>query len=120
MRKVRGERRNEEIKKIVSKVIFDMKDPRISPMTTITNVEVSSDLKHAKAFVSVYDADDEARRATVTALNHAAGFISHQAGQQLLMHSVPAFKFFLDDSINHSIRITELLNQISTGHDGEE
>ena len=117
MRKVRGERRNEEIKKVVSKVIFDMKDPRISPMTTITNVEVSQDLKHAKAFVSVYDADDAARRETVAALNHAAGFISRQAGQQLLMHSVPAFKFYLDDSITRSIRITELLNQINAGNE---
>jgi len=113
MQKVRGERRNEEIKKIASKVIFDMKDPRVSVMTTITRVEVSPDLKHAKAFVSVYDADDAARQETVTALNRASGFISHQVGQQLMTHSVPAFKFFLDDSITHSIRINELLNQIN-------
>ena len=112
MQKVRGERRSEEIKKIASKVIFDMKDSRISAMTSITNVELSRDLKHAKAFVSVYDTDDEARIATVVALNRASGFISHQVGQQLMMHSVPAFKFVLDDSISHSIRIAELLNQI--------
>ena len=71
----RADRRNEEVKKTISEVIREMKDPRISPMTALTEVEVTKDLKYAKVKVSVYDDDEKKRISSVEALNHAAGFI---------------------------------------------
>ena len=57
MSAIRTDRLNEEIRKTISEVIRELKDPRLSPMTTITQVEVTNDLKHAKIGVSVYDED---------------------------------------------------------------
>ena len=65
MAKNRGERVNEEMKKTLAAIVFDMKDPRISPMTTITEAEVTNDLKYCKVSVSVYDTDENARKETV-------------------------------------------------------
>ena len=65
MPRIRYDRINEEIKKALSEIVRDMKDPRISPMTTILLVEATNDLKLAKVKVSVYDKDDSVRRETV-------------------------------------------------------
>ncbi|MDO4493255.1 MAG: 30S ribosome-binding factor RbfA [Clostridia bacterium] len=112
MSQIRSARMNEEVKKTVTAVIRDMKDPRISPMTTITTAEVTKDLKYAKLAVSVYDKDDAVRKGTVDALNHAAGFIAHEVGQRMLIRSVPALKFTLDESIAYSVHIQEILNTL--------
>jgi len=118
MSAIRSDRMNEEVKKTVMSVIRDMKDPRISPMTTLTTVEVTRDLKYAKLRVSVYDEDDAVRKGTVDALNHAAGFIAREVGQRMLIRRVPALKFLLDDSIAYSVHISKLINDLHIG-DGE-
>ena len=110
MSAIRSDRINEEVKKTLSAIIREMKDPRISPMTTLTGAEVTKDLKYAKISVSVYDKDDAVRQGTVDALNHAAGFIAHELGQRMLIRRVPSLKFRLDDSIAYSIHISEILN----------
>lgn len=117
MSAIRSDRMNEEVKKTMTAIIREMKDPRISPMTTLTTVEVTNDLKYAKLRVSVYDEDEEVRRGTVDALNHAAGFLRHELGQRMLIRSAPALKFLLDDSIAYSVHIAKLLNDL---HVGEE
>lgn len=117
MSAIRSDRMNEEVKKTMTAIIREMKDPRISPMTTLTTVEVTNDLKYAKLRVSVYDEDEAVRRGTVDALNHAAGFLRHELGQRMLIRSTPALKFQLDDSIAYSVHIAKLLNDL---HVGEE
>lgn len=112
MSAIRSDRINEEVKKTLSAIVREMKDPRISPMTTLTGAEVTKDLKYAKISVSVYDKDDAARQGTVDALNHAAGFIAHELGQRMLIRRVPSLKFRLDDSIAYSIHISEILNSL--------
>ena len=123
MSAIRSDRINEEVKKTLSAIVREMKDPRISPMTTLTGAEVTKDLKYAKISVSVYDKDDAVREGTVDALNHAAGFIAHELGQRMLIRRVPSLKFRLDDSIAYSIHITEILNSLDikkeAGSEGE-
>ncbi|MBQ3662697.1 MAG: 30S ribosome-binding factor RbfA [Clostridia bacterium] len=123
MSAIRSDRINEEVKKTLSAIVREMKDPRISPMTTLTGAEVTKDLKYAKISVSVYDKDDAVRQGTVDALNHAAGFIAHELGQRMLIRRVPSLKFRLDDSIAYSIHITEILNSLDikkeAGAEGE-
>lgn len=109
MPNVRYDRINEEVKKTISEIVRDMKDPRISPMTTIMSAEVTNDQKQAKVKVSVYDKDDEARRETVAALNRAAGFIRHELGQRMDLRQLPQLKFTLDNSIEYSVHISEIL-----------
>ena len=115
----RSDRRNEEVKKTISEVIREMKDPRISPMTALTEVEVTKDLKYAKVKVSVYDDDEKKRISSVEALNHAAGFISHELGARMRIRAVPSIKFTLDNSIAYSVRIAAILNGLNTGSEQE-
>lgn len=115
----RADRRNEEVKKTISEVIREMKDPRISPMTALTEVEVTKDLKYAKVKVSVYDEDEKKRVSSVEALNHAAGFISHELGARMRIRAVPSIKFTLDNSISYSVRISEIINELHKA-DGNE
>ena len=115
----RADRRNEEVKKTISEVIREMKDPRISSMTALTEVEVTKDLKYAKVKVSVYDEDEKKRVSSVEALNHAAGFISHELGARMRIRAVPSIKFTLDNSISYSVRISEILNELHKA-DGNE
>lgn len=119
MSQIRRDRMNEEVKKTISDIVRDMKDPRISPMTTLTECEVTSDLKYAKIRVSVYDKDDAMRKSTVDALNHAAGFIAHEIGNRMRIRCIPSLKFRLDDSIAYSVHISEVLNSLHT-EQGEE
>ena len=112
MSKLRNERLSEELKKVISSVIFDMKDPRISTVTSIVNLEVTPDLKYAKAHVSVYGEDEAALKRTVDALNHAAGFIQHEVGNRMTIRRVPSIKFVTDDSIAYSVHISEILKSL--------
>lgn len=112
MAKVRMERLAEELKKTVSAVIFDMKDPRIPVVTSITSMEVTQDLKYAKAHVSFYGEDADAAKAAVDALNHAAGFIQHEVAGRMTIRRVPQIKFVGDDSIAYSVHIAEVLRSL--------
>ena len=114
MSAIRSDRMNEEVKKTVSAIVREMKDPRILAMTTLTACEVTTDLKYAKIKVSVYDEDQGKRKATVEALNHAAGFISRELGNRMRIRSVPSLKFTLDDSIAYSVHISKILDDLHT------
>jgi len=114
MSSIRIDRYNEEIKKSISQIIQEMKDPRISPMTTITQVEITRDFRFAKARVSVYDKDEKVRQETVDTLNHASGFIVHEMGQRIDIRRLPQMKFVLDDSIAYSEHISKILNSLKT------
>ncbi|MDD3921029.1 MAG: 30S ribosome-binding factor RbfA [Eubacteriales bacterium] len=110
---IRQDRMNEEVKKTVSEIVREMKDPRLSPMTTITQAEVTNDLRHAKVHVSVYDEDETVRRDSVDALNHAAGFIARELGQRMLIRRLPMLHFELDTSIEYSDHIGKILAQLN-------
>ncbi|MBQ3938485.1 MAG: 30S ribosome-binding factor RbfA [Clostridia bacterium] len=112
MPRIRYDRINEEIKKALSEIVRDMKDPRISPMTTIVLAEATNDLKLCKVKVSVYDKDDEVRRETVAQLNRAEGFIARQLGQKIDIRRIPTLKFTLDDSIEYAVHIAEIIDKL--------
>ena len=112
MPSIRYDRINEEIKKALSEIVREMKDPRISPMTTILLVEATNDLKLAKVKVSVYDKDDEVRRETVASFNRAEGFIARELGRRIDIRRIPTLKFTLDDSIEYSVHIAEIIDRL--------
>ncbi len=117
----RLDRINEEVKKTLSDIVREMKDPRISTMTTILAADVTNDFKSAKIRVSVYG-DDDARKDTVDALNHASGFIGRELGLRMDIRRIPHLLFFLDNSIEYSIHISQILNKlnISSGETNED
>jgi ribosome-binding factor A len=103
---------NEEIKKTLSEILRELKDPRVSPLASIMGVEVTNDLKHAKVKVSVYDKEQEPREQTVAALNKAEGFIAREVGRRMQIRALPKFKFLLDDSIEYSVHISGILREL--------
>ena len=109
---IRYERMNEEIKKTISEIIKEMKDPRICEMTTIMSVDVTNDLKQAKVMVSVYDKDDQVRRDTVEALNHGCGFITRELGRRMQLRALPKMQFKLDNSIEYSVHISQIIDSL--------
>lgn len=109
---VRYERLGEEVKKTLSEIIREMRDPRICEMTTVAGVELTNDLKYAKVRISVYDKDNDARKATVSALNGASGFIAREVGRRMEIRALPKFTFILDESIEYSVYISKILDDI--------
>ena len=114
----RFDRINEEIRRVLSEVIRDMKDPRISPLTTVMRAEATNDLKQCKVMISVYDKDDEVRRETVDQLNRAEGFIAREMGRRIDLRHIPTFEFRLDDSIEYSVHISEILDRLDKERNG--
>ena len=114
MPSVRYDRINEELKKALSEIVREMKDPRISPMTTLLRVEATNDLKLAKVKVSVYDKSDDIRKETVAQLNRAEGFIARELGKRVDIRRIPTLKFTLDDSIEYAVHISEIINQLNS------
>ena len=84
-----------------------MKDPRIG-FVTVTAVKTTSDLSHARVYVSVLG-DNEEREATLAGLGSAHGALQAVVASELRMKRTPTLEFVYDDSIDHGMRITELL-----------
>jgi ribosome-binding factor A len=104
----RMRRVNEAVREVLSAHIDDLKDPRIG-FVTVTAVETSPDLSHARVYVSVLGDDDE-RSEALTGLQSAAGFLQSKLGAELTMKRTPTLQFLYDESIDHGMRINELLD----------
>ena len=87
-----------------------VKDPRVG-FASITRVEVSGDLRHAKVFVSVMGSPEE-RDATMQGLRNATGFLRHELASRLVIRFMPELVFKLDKSIEEGSRILELIRQV--------
>jgi ribosome-binding factor A len=110
--KRRAQRLSEEIKRDISGIIRnEIKDPRITSLLSITQVQVSNDLSYAKIFVSVLG-DEGKRKETLEGLNKAKGFIKRELGKNLRQRVTPDITFYLDDSIEHGSHINQLLKKV--------
>lgn len=107
----RTDRISEEVKKNLSDIIRELKDPRIPLMTSVVSVEVTKDLKYAKAYISVMG-DEETKKAALDGLKSASGFIRKEIGNRVLLRALPQFSFHLDSSIEHGAHINELLRSV--------
>lgn len=87
-----------------------VKDPRVG-FASITHVEVSGDLRHAKVFVSVMGSAEE-RVETMKGLKNATGFLRHELATRLVLRYMPELVFKLDNSIEEGARILALINQV--------
>ena len=108
----RASRLNEEIRKIISTIIQnELKDPRIPMITSITHVDVTKDLRYAKVYVSVFG-DEEQKAKCIEGLKSAAGFIRKEIGSKIKIRYVPEPVFELDNSIEHGLQISQILEEI--------
>ncbi len=110
----RAERVASLIKREISQmVMLDIKDDRVGAgMVSVTEVDVSGDLQHAKVFVSIYGTD-EARAETMEGLQAATGFVRSELGQRLRLRRTPEIIFKEDLGVERGTRVLSLINQLS-------
>lgn len=106
----RFDRISEEVRKELSEIIrTEIKDPRLPDFVSVTAVKVTKDLKHCKVHVSVLG-DAEQKKNAIIALVHASGFIRREIGHRVRLRNTPEMHFELDDSIEHGMKISKLIN----------
>jgi ribosome-binding factor A len=96
-----------------------VRDPRVTAMVSVTDVEVTHDLSMARIFVSIMPGGLEAER-TLEALQSAAGFVRHELAPRLGLREVPNLRFVHDTSIDRGARVDELLRRIDRGETIED
>jgi ribosome-binding factor A len=110
----RPERVADQIRAEVTSIIArDLQDPRIG-FITITRVEVSPDLQHARVFYTALG-DAAARKNTATGLDRSAGFMRRELGKRLRLRRTPELEFHYDESIAHQDRVEQLLQELQHG-----
>ena len=99
---------DEEMKKEISHIItYDLKDPNITGLISVTNVKVSGDLKYAKVYVSMLNAKDN--KQVLAALKKSAGFVRTEVAKRINLRTTPEIIFIFDDSIEYGARIDTIL-----------
>jgi ribosome-binding factor A len=110
----RTERVDELLRQEIGSIVTrDVADPRVG-FVTITEVETTTDLRHAKVWVSVIGQPAE-RDAAVEALRHAMPFIRHELGKRLRIKRIPDLHVQLDDTAERGTRILQLLAEFAAG-----
>lgn len=109
---VRRERLAEAMREVLSELLLtEVKDPRLAGVV-ISAVELSGDLKLARAYFSVFG-DEERERQAADGLHQARGFLRHESGRRMRMHNPPDLEFRRDKGFERADRVARLLDQIS-------
>jgi ribosome-binding factor A len=107
----RHDRVSEELRKEISSIIeFELNDPRLG-FVTITQVELSEDMRYAKAFYSVLGKEEDLEK-TKEALDSALGFVRRLIAQRIRLRFAPEITFHEDRSSEYSVRIQEALEEV--------
>lgn len=119
---IKNVRINSEVQRELSGIIRnEVKDPRISPLTSVTSVLVAPDLKTCKAYISVLGDEDQAKE-TLAGLKNAEGFIRSQLARNLNLRNTPEIRFIWDQSIAYGVemsrKIEELMEEQETDQTG--
>ncbi|MBQ9608616.1 MAG: 30S ribosome-binding factor RbfA [Lachnospiraceae bacterium] len=115
----KNQRINGEVQRELSRIISrEIKDPRIAPMTSVTSVNVTPDLKFCKAFISVLGDEDKAKE-TLAGLESANGFIRHELARSINLRNTPEITFVLDNSIEYGINMSKKIDEVM-GQEGLE
>ncbi|MDR0879319.1 MAG: 30S ribosome-binding factor RbfA [Clostridioides sp.] len=101
----------EEIKKVVSTMfIGGIKDPRINSMVSVTDVEVTNDLRYAYVYVSILGGDFDS---TMEGLKSASGFVRREVGKNIKLRYIPEVIFRVDDSLEKGMYMEELIRSVT-------
>ncbi len=110
----RIKRLNKRIREEISELLQrQVRDPRLGNFVTVTEVSTSSDLRHAKVFVSIMGSEEEKGKA-LQGLISASGFFRHELAERLELRRIPELSFCQDDSIEHGDHLLQLMEQVST------
>lgn len=110
----RTKRIAEEIKKVISSMLISgIKDPRITSMVSVTDVEVTNDLSYAYVYVSILGGDEES---TLEGLKSACGYIRREVGKSIKIRHTPEIIFKIDDSLLKGMYMDELIKKVNNGY----
>ena len=107
----RMRRVNESLREVLSDGVLELKDPRIG-FVTITYVETSADLRHARVFVSVLGSEKK-RSATLAGLQAAHGVLQSRIARELKLKRTPQLAFQYDPSVEYGVRMTQLIDELA-------
>jgi ribosome-binding factor A len=113
----RMRRVNEAVREVVSEAVADLKDPRIG-FVTVTGVETSPDLRHARVFVSVLGSEAK-RTKTLDGLAAAHGVLQARVARELRMKRTPQLAFEYDPTVERGVRMTQLIDELAPDADHE-
>lgn len=119
---IKNTRVNGEVQRELSRIISrEIKDPRIHPMTSVTQVMVTKDLKECKAYISVLG-DEQAQQDTLAGLTSAAGFIRRELARSINLRNTPEITFLIDQSIEYAINMSKKIDDVISkqGNGSEE
>jgi ribosome-binding factor A len=102
---------NESVRQVLSEALPELKDPRIG-FVTVTGVETSADLRHARVYVSVLGSDRQ-RRDTMAALGAAHGVLQAHLGRELRLKRTPQLVFEYDRSVEEGVRMSKLIDELA-------
>lgn len=108
----KNQRVNGEVMRELSRIIrMEIKDPRINPMTSVTDVIVTPDLKFCKAFISVLG-DEESAQDTLKGLTSASGYIRRELARSVNLRNTPEITFVLDNSIEYGVTMSKKIDDV--------
>lgn len=119
---VKNTRVNGEVQRVLAEIIRgEIKDPRISPLTSVVAVEVAPDLKSCKAWISVLGGEEE-RQNTLAGLKSAEGFIRRAIAKTINLRNTPEITFVMDQSIEYGVNMSHRIDELmqNTSSDEEE
>jgi ribosome-binding factor A len=102
---------NESVRQVLSEAVGELKDPRIG-FVTVTGVETSTDLRHAKVFVSVLGSARK-REASLAGLAAAHGVLQSRLGRELRMKRTPTLAFEYDPSVERGVKMSQLIDELA-------
>lgn len=102
---------DEELKKEISNIIsYDLKNPNITGMISVTKAKITPDLKYAQVYVSILNSKNT--KETLAALKKSSGFVRTEIAKRINLRITPEIIFVLDDSIEYGERIDKILKKI--------
>ena len=102
---------NEALRQVLSEALLELKDPRIG-FVTVTGIDTSTDLRHARVFVSVLG-NDKKRQKSMAGLEAAHGVLQARISRELRLKRTPQLRFEYDPSVEHGVRMSRLIDDLA-------
>lgn len=117
----RRTRINDEVSRVISETLREVKDPRVrDAMITVTSCDVSGDLKFAKVYFSVFGVPRDGIKDIKKGLYSAAGFLRHALAEKINLRITPELTFEYDDAMERGASISELLKKTASAPSASE
>ena len=103
---------NDDIQRVLSKLLTEVKDPRVQEaMVSVVHCDVTNDLRYAKCYISVLGSEQQAKD-VMKGLRSASGWLRREVGRRVQLRYAPELVFELDESITRGAHISELLHEL--------